>query len=57
MVGSVTSRQLIFSPGGRLAGGSGLHSVSLPGVKLSHTLASVKQARSGSIASPGMRAR
>ena len=47
LVGSVTSRKLIFSPGGRIACGSGLHRVSLPGVKLSHTVASVKQGLSG----------
>ncbi len=57
LVGKVTSRKLIFSPGGRIACGSGLHSVSAPGSKLSHTLASVKAGFSASVFKPGMRFR
>ena len=41
LVGKVTCSTLIFSPGGRIACGSGLHKVRRPGSKLSQTLASV----------------
>ena len=41
LVGSVTCSTLTFSSGGRIACGSGLHSVSSPGSKLSHTVGSV----------------
>jgi hypothetical protein len=41
LVGSVTWRTFTFSSGGRIACGSGLHKVSRPGSKLSHTVGSV----------------
>ena len=46
-----------LSAGGRKACGSGLHSVSVFGSKLSHTEASVKQLRRPSAFRPGMRFR
>src|SRR6516164_11020302 len=57
LVGKVTCSTLIFSPGGRIACGSGLHKVTSPGSKLSHTLASVKDSFNGSVAKWGMRFR
>src|SRR5215470_1969141 len=56
-VGKVTCNTLIFSPGGRMACGSGLHRVTRPGSKLSHTLASVKDGFNGSVARWGIRFR
>src|SRR3954464_14579951 len=41
LVGSVTNSTLTFSSGGRIACGSGLHSVKSAGSKLSHTVGSV----------------
>ena len=41
LVGSVTISTLTFSSGGRIACGSGLHSVRQAGSKLSHTVGSV----------------
>ena len=41
LVGNVTCSTLTFSSGGRIACGSGLHKVSNPGSKLSHTVGSV----------------
>jgi hypothetical protein len=41
LVGSVTISTLTFSSGGRMACGSGLHSVREPGSKLSQTVGSV----------------
>src|SRR5215471_3939849 len=57
LVGNVTCNTLIFSPGGRMACGSGLHSVTRPGSKLSHTPASVKDGFNGSVTRWGIRFR
>ncbi len=57
LVGRVTSNTLIFSLGGRIACGSGLHRVSNPGSKFCHTVASVKALFSASVLSPGIRLR
>src|SRR4051794_20469520 len=57
LVGSVTVSTLILSSGIRIACGSGLHKVMLPGSKFAQTVASVKQWLSVSVLRPGMRFR